>query len=108
MVLSEVVRRIARQHPDYADETIKQCTRLIVAHLDESLVMGNEVQIRGFGTFSLRRRAARVARDPRNGATVQLPETYVPHFKVSPKLRDAVQQHSAVVFDPSKLEVDAD
>lgn len=104
MVLSEVVQRIARQHPDYADETIKQCTRLIVAHLDESLVMGNDVQIRGFGTFSLRRRAARVARDPRNGARVMLPETYVPHFKVSPKLRDSVQQHEAVTFDPSAPE----
>lgn len=106
MVLSEVVRRIAKQHPDYADETIKQCTRLIVAHLDESLVMGNEVQIRGFGTFSLRRRAARVARDPRNGAIVNLPETYVPHFKVSPKLRDSVQQHAAVVFNPASLKTD--
>ena len=106
MVLSEVIRKIARQHPEYAEETIKQCTRLIVSHLDESLVMGNEVQIRGFGTFSLRRRAARVARDPRNGATVNLPETYVPHFKVSPKLRDSVQQHAAVIFNPSTLGTD--
>ena len=106
MLLSEVVRRIARQHPDYADETIKQCTRLIVAHLDESLVMGNDIQIRGFGTFSLRRRAARVARDPRNGATVNLPETYVPHFKVSPKLRDSLQQHERIIYDPSSLETD--
>lgn len=106
MVLSEVVQRIARQHPDYADETIKECTRLIVAHLDESLVMGNDVQIRGFGTFSLRRRAARVARDPRNGSTVMLPETYVPHFKVSPKLRDSVQRHEAVTFKPVISEVE--
>ena len=108
MVLSELVRRIARQHPEYAEETIKQCTHLIVSHLDESVVMGNEVQIRGFGTFSLRRRAARLARDPRNGATVDLPETYVPRFKVSPKLRDLVQQHAGVVFDPSTQWADDD
>lgn len=98
MVLSEVAQRIARLHPDYADETIKQCTRLIVAQLDESLVMGRDVQIRGFGTFSLRRRAARIARDPRNGAKVMLPQTHIPHFKVSPKLRDSVKKHPAVVI----------
>lgn len=106
MVLSEVVQKIARRHPDYADETIKQCTRLIVSHLDESLVMGKDVQIRGFGTFSLRRRAARAARDPRNGSTVMLPETYVPHFKVSPKLRESVRQHAAVTFDLSGPKTD--
>ena len=101
MVLSDVARRIAQQHPEYADDTIKQCTRLIVTHLDESIVMGRAVQIRGFGTFSLRRRAARIARDPRDGSAVRLPETYVPHFKVSPKLRDSVRQHEVVVIDPS-------
>lgn len=92
MVLSDIVKNIANWHPDYSEDTIKQCTRLIVAQLDESLVMGKEVQIRGFGTFSLRRRAARVARDPRNGESVKLPETHVPHFKVSPKLRDSVKE----------------
>ena len=95
MVLSEVAQRIAQLHPDYTDETIKQCTRLIVAQLDESLVMGRDVQIRGFGTFSLRRRAARIARDPRDGAKVMLSETYVPHFKVSPKLRDSINDSSS-------------
>lgn len=95
MLLSEVAQRIAQLHPDYADETIKQCTRLIVAQLDESLVMGRDVQIRGFGTFSLRRRAARIARDPRNGAQVMLSETHVPHFKVSPKMRDSIKNRSS-------------
>ena len=100
MVLSEVARRIAQQHPEYENDTIKQCTRIIVSHLDESLVMGRAIQIRGFGTFSLHRRAARIARDPRNGAAVRLPETYIPHFKVSPKLRDSVRQHDAVIISP--------
>lgn len=95
MVLSEVARRISKLHPDYGEDTIKQCTRLIVSQLDESLVMGREVQIRGFGTFSVRRRAARIARDPRNGAKVTLSETHVPHFKVSPKLRDSLKEPSS-------------
>ena len=101
MVLSEIARRLARLHPDYADDTIKQCTRLVVAQLDDALVMGRDVQIRGFGTFSLRRRAARIARDPRNGASVMLPETYVPHFKVSPILRESVKQSPTVMINPS-------
>ena len=106
MVLSEIAQRIARLHPDYADDTIKHCTKLIVEQLDESLVMGRNVQIRGFGTFSLRRRAARKARDPRNGATVILPETHVPHFKVSPKLHQLVNQHPAVSIKHEILQPD--
>jgi len=55
-----------------------------------SLVDGQRVEIRGFGSFSLHYRPARVGRNPKSGEPVMLPAKYVPHFKPGKELRDRV------------------
>ena len=56
----------------------------------ESLVRGDRVEIRGFGSFKVKKRKARVARNPRTGEEVFVEEHYVPVFKVSKELRSGV------------------
>ncbi|ODU31512.1 MAG: integration host factor subunit beta [Thiobacillus sp. SCN 62-729] len=46
--------------------------------------------IRGFGSFSLSFRPARLGRNPKSGERVQVPAKYVPHFKAGKELRDRV------------------
>ena len=55
-----------------------------------ALVMGKHIEIRGFGTFKVKERKPRIARNPRTGDQVPVPERKVPVFKVSKELKDKV------------------
>jgi DNA-binding protein HU-beta len=57
----------------------------------DSLKKGEEVSIAGFGTFAVKKRAARAARNPRTGETIHVPETTVPKFKAGKVLKEAVK-----------------
>lgn len=56
----------------------------------EALVEGGEVELRGFGSFRVRERAARTARNPQTDGEVEIPRHFVPVFKPSRDFRDAV------------------
>jgi DNA-binding protein HU-beta len=56
-----------------------------------SLANGEMVSLIGFGSFSVRERAARTGRNPRTGATLDIPASNAPVFKASKNLKDAVK-----------------
>jgi len=58
--------------------------------LKAAMIAGETVEIRGFGTFKIKERAARRARNPRSGEPVDIPAKFVPTFKPSRDLKDAV------------------
>jgi len=62
----------------------------MLEHMSQALASGERIEIRGFGSFSLSHRPARQGRNPKTGATVMLPERYVPHFRPGKDLRDRV------------------
>ncbi len=55
-----------------------------------TLSSGGSVSLVGFGTFSVKARAARAGRNPRTGETIQIPASNVPGFKAGKGLKDAV------------------
>ncbi|SIT11389.1 HU family DNA-binding protein [Alicyclobacillus vulcanalis] len=72
----------------------KDCEAVINALFDtirKTVESGEKVQIIGFGTFELRERAARTARNPRTGEAVEVPARRVPAFKPGAELKQAVQ-----------------
>jgi len=58
--------------------------------LKESLKQGERVEFRGFGSFSVKKRKPKKARNPGTGETVYLPERFVPVFKASKVLKDEI------------------
>lgn len=58
--------------------------------LKESLRQGERVEFRGFGSFSVKKRKPKKARNPGTGETVYLPERFVPVFKASKVLKDEI------------------
>ena len=58
--------------------------------LTEALASGKKVQVTGFGTFEVRHRAARMGRNPRTGAPVQIQASNAPAFKAGKALKEAV------------------
>ena len=65
------------------DATVKSITG--------ALKKGNTVSLVGFGTFSVRKRAARTGRNPRTGETIKIKASKNPAFKAGKALKDAVQ-----------------
>lgn len=59
-------------------------------NLKESLKQGERVEFRGFGSFSVKKRQPKKARNPGTGETVYLPERFVPVFKASKVLKDEI------------------
>lgn len=63
----------------------------IIDGITGTLKKGDEVSIAGLGIFSVKARAARTARNPKTGETVQVPATKVPKFRPAKALKDAVK-----------------
>jgi DNA-binding protein HU-beta len=62
----------------------------VVGAVTKTLSGGGQVSLVGFGTFSVKRRAARQGRNPRTGETIQIKASNVPGFKAGKALKDAV------------------
>jgi len=76
-----------------ADLTKADATKAVEAFLDtvtRTLRKGDQVAIVGFGSFSVKSRAARLGRNPKTGATIQISASRVPGFKAGKALKDAV------------------
>jgi len=58
--------------------------------ITDSLEHGKGVEIRGFGSFRIRQRNARIGRNPKSGAKVDVPAKKVPFFKAGKELREIV------------------
>ena len=58
--------------------------------ITEALAKGDKVELRGFGSFRIRRRRARRGRNPKTGTSINVPPKRVPFFKVGKELRQLV------------------
>ncbi len=75
--------------------TKKDCALVVDGFLNavkQALANGENIEIRGFGTFKVRRRKTRMARNPRTGDPVRVPSRSVPVFKPSKHLRSKVSR----------------
>ena len=90
MTKSELIARLAAHFPQLVASDAELAVKMILDAMTKSLSTGQRIEIRGFGSFSLHYRAARVGRNPKTGDSVQLPGKHVPHFKPGKELRERV------------------
>lgn len=86
---SELIDAIA-SGADISKASAGRALDSMVDTITESLRKGDPVALVGFGTFSVKDRAARQGRNPQTGATIQIPAAKVPGFKAGKGLKDAV------------------
>ncbi len=75
--------------------TKKDCAAVVEAFLNavkQALARGEHIEIRGFGTFKVRDRKPRLARNPRTGESVEVPARQVPVFKPSRLFNEEVDE----------------
>jgi len=62
----------------------------LIRVVEKALKKGDSVSLVGFGTFAVRKRAARTGRNPRTGATIKIKASKIPAFKAGKALKDAI------------------
>jgi len=97
MTKSELILRLMEQNPHIfegeRDHRLyhRDAERIVNTIFDEittALAHGDRVELRGFGAFSIKRRAPRIGRNPRTGEAVSVAEKFVPFFKTGKSLRE--------------------
>ena len=88
MTKSELIQRIARTQSHLVERDVALAVNMMLEHMAACLSGGGRIEIRGFGSFSVRFRRARVGRNPRTGTPVSLPPRYAPYFKPGKGLRE--------------------
>ena len=86
MTKAELVEIIASQTGVSKKDT-GLIVNLILENIGRALVSDDKVELRGFGSFKIKNRRARMARNPRTGASVMVPAKKVPYFKASNELK---------------------
>lgn len=88
MTKSELVAKLAGLNPQLYLRDVEIIVDTIINQMSEALERGDRVELRGFGAFSVKERAARTGRNPRTGETVKVAAKRTPAFKAGKALRD--------------------
>jgi integration host factor subunit beta len=88
MIRSELVHKLCGDFPDLTQREVEDVVSALFDAITEQLADGGRVELRGFGAFSTRQRDARVGRNPRTGASVDVNAKRVPYFKPGKEMRE--------------------
>ena len=88
MIRSELVHKLCGDFPDLTQREVEDLVSALFDSITEQLANGGRVELRGFGAFSTRQRDARVGRNPRTGASVDVEAKRVPYFKPGKEMRE--------------------
>lgn len=89
MTKADLVEKISEKIGLTKKET-ELVVNTILDSITNALANGQKVELRGFGSFRVRRRNPRVGRNPKSGTKVEVPAKLVPFFKTGKKLREMV------------------
>mgnify|MGYP001360636049 CR=1 FL=1 len=92
MTKSELCEFLVEQTGTLNKKEAELIVNCVFDSIREALASGERVEIRGFGSFSIRERGARQARNPKTGEAVNIPEKKVPFFKTGKELREMVDR----------------
>src|ERR1700739_815059 len=92
MTKSELVQRLAEGKPQLYQRDVEGIVQAIFEENPAAPARGARVELRGFGAFSVKRRDARLGRNPRTGDSVSVAEKHIPFFKTGKQLRDRLNQ----------------
>lgn len=92
MTKSELIQSLVASQPQLDQRDVELAVKGLLERMCCALQVGERIEVRGFGSFCLHHRPARLGRNPKTGASVQVPERHVPHFKPGKELRERVDQ----------------
>ncbi|MDO9067943.1 MAG: HU family DNA-binding protein, partial [Deltaproteobacteria bacterium] len=87
---SELIERVVQTHGMLNMKVSEVVVNTVFDSIEEALQSGDKVEIRGFGSFTIRERLGREARNPKSGEVVRIPSKKTPFFKTGKELKERV------------------
>lgn len=92
MTKSDLIKSISEKVENFSPRDVEVIVNNIFDSMSESLMKGEKIEIRGFGSFKIKHRSARKGRNPKTGELVDVPSKNVPFFKVGKELREMLNK----------------
>ncbi len=94
MTRSELIQKLSETNPHLHQRDAEVVVNAIFGEIAAALARGDRVELRGFGAFSVKRRGARIGRNPRTGESVSVDAKHIPFFKTGKQLRDRLNERN--------------
>ena len=85
MVRSELLQKLCNLNPNMIRRDLEKTLEIIFSEVVSALRLGKNIEIRGFGTYKIVKRKARIGRNPKNSELVQIPEKNAVKWKIGKK-----------------------
>ncbi|MBI5559807.1 MAG: integration host factor subunit beta [Deltaproteobacteria bacterium] len=90
MTRSELVEEVASKASNFTKKDVELIVSTLFESIAESLKKGEKIEIRGFGSFKVKKRNARSGRNPKSGEGIRVEAKRVPFFKAGKELKERV------------------
>jgi DNA-binding protein HU-beta len=87
MTKADLIERVQASRPDLSKRQVSDVVDAVFENLARAIRKDKRFSVPGFGTFSLKKRAGRVGRNPQTGAEIQIAPTKTVGFKPAPELK---------------------
>ena len=87
MTKNDLIKKLQEQLKSYSLQDVAYVVNIIFDSMIDAIERGERIELRGFGSFEIRERKARMERNPKSGAEVKLEKRKVPFFKTGKELR---------------------
>ncbi len=87
---SDLVIKISNKSDSFSEDDIVKSVNSIIDLISKSLVKKHRVELRNFGTFSIRSRGKHLSRNPKTGTSVLVEEKNHPYFRASKNLKQSL------------------
>jgi integration host factor subunit beta len=92
MTKSELVQRVAELSPYLRHGDVERVVQTIFTSIGNALARRDRIEIRGFGTFFVKHRSARLGKNPRTGTTVEVSPKVIPYFRTGKQLHASLNE----------------
>jgi len=89
---SDLIIKIANLNPSLYQKDANKIINVFFQTISKALSKNERVELRGFGIFDVKKREARIARNPKNGSAVAVPAKNVPYFRMGKGMKDRLNK----------------
>ena len=89
---SDLINNLSKKLYLFKEDDVEKSVNIIIELISDSLSRNKRVEVRNFGTFSVRTRSQRISRNPKTGTSVLVEAKYHPYFRASKKLKESLKK----------------
>ena len=89
---ADLIETLQSKNEFLTENDVKDFVKFLLNNISDSLADGNRIELRGFGSFSSRKRQKRISRNPKTGRSISVQMKYHPYFRASKALKAVINK----------------